>query len=177
MRCSGDQPGALGVAAPVCPRPHANMRLRSSRPIPFARVGSAQRARTRACVSRAAARRGARASARAVRARQRIWPARTHFRLGRPLRDLTRDLSHLRRTGRYDSCTRMYLSSAVLAARGLFGRLVFSPRHDGVPRSRLVTGVSPTQLGRTALASATWSCAPPTASGGVGRLIRRSHRG
>jgi len=91
--------------------------------------------------------------------------------------------SHLRRSGdAYDLVhAHGYLTlPAVLAARGLFGRLVFSPRHDGVPRSRLgQRGVSPyRQLGRTALASADLVvCSTHGEAAEIGRLIPAPHRG
>ncbi len=85
--------------------------------------------------------------------------------------------SHLRRQGgAYDLVhAHGYLTlPAVLAARGLFGRLVFSPRHDGVPRSRVgPRSLSPyRQLGRTALASADLViCSSHTEAAEIGRLI------
>lgn len=85
--------------------------------------------------------------------------------------------SHLRRNGHsYDLVhAQGYLTlPAVLAARGLFGRMVFSPRHEGVPRSRMAhSAVSPyRQLGRTALASADLViCSSHTEAAEVGRLI------
>ncbi len=85
--------------------------------------------------------------------------------------------SHLRRNeGAYDLVhAHGYLTlPAVLAARGLFGRLVFSPRHDGEARSRIgQRGLSPyRQLGRTALASADLViCSSHGEAAEVGRLI------
>ena len=85
--------------------------------------------------------------------------------------------SQLRRDGHaYDLVhAHGYLTlPAVLAARGLFGRLVFSPRHESVPRSRLgQRGLSPYhQLGRTALASADLViCSSHGEAAEVGRLI------
>jgi glycosyltransferase involved in cell wall biosynthesis len=85
--------------------------------------------------------------------------------------------SHLRRNGdTYDLVhAHGYLTlPAVLAARGLFGRLVFSPRHDGVPNSRMgQRGLSPyRQLGRTALASADLViCSSHGEAAEIGRLV------
>jgi len=85
--------------------------------------------------------------------------------------------SHLRRNGeRYDLVhAHGFLTlPAVLAARGLFGRLVFSPRHGAVPRSLMgQRGFSPyRQLGRTALASADLViCSSHGEAAEIGRLI------
>jgi glycosyltransferase involved in cell wall biosynthesis len=85
--------------------------------------------------------------------------------------------SHLRRHGgAYDLVhVHGYLSlPAVLAARGLFRRLVFSPRHDGVSRSRIgqLTLSPHRQLGRAALASADLViCSSRMEAAEIGRLI------
>ncbi len=85
--------------------------------------------------------------------------------------------SHLRRSGdAYDLVhAHGYLTlPAVVAGRGLFGRLVFSPRQESVPRSRLgQRGLSPyRQHGRTALASADLVvCSSHGEAAEIGRLV------
>lgn len=85
--------------------------------------------------------------------------------------------SHLRQHGgAYDLVhAHGYMTlPAVLAARGLYGRLVFSPRYDGVPRSRFgqMTQSPYRQLGRTALASADLViCSSSTEAAEIGRLM------
>jgi glycosyltransferase involved in cell wall biosynthesis len=84
--------------------------------------------------------------------------------------------SHLRRHGdTYDLVHAHGYPTlpAVLAARRLFGRFVFSPRHDGASRSRIAQrSLSPhRQLGRTALASADLViCSSHAEAAEIGRL-------
>ena len=85
--------------------------------------------------------------------------------------------SHMRRQGSaYDLVhVHGYLRlPAVAAARGLFGRLVFSPGNDDVPRNRVgaLTRTPYRQLGRTALASADLViCSSHTEAADIGRFI------
>ncbi|MGO8907173.1 MAG: glycosyltransferase family 4 protein [Solirubrobacteraceae bacterium] len=85
--------------------------------------------------------------------------------------------SHLRRHGHAYDLVHAHgypTLPAVIAGRGFFGRLVFSPRHDGAQRSSIgQRSLSPyRQLGRTALASADLViCSSHAEAAGVARLV------